>query len=722
MKHTWLIQLLLPAMAFCQGKQIMLDDIFSKNLFRAETVPGFKSMRDGHFYNETNDRGLLKKDFITGETRDTLVFAAEVKDEKGNLLSLSDYQWSSDEKQLLIFKDRENIYRRSTKAITYAYNIQAKKSVKIDDEKIMHTTFSPDAGKVAFVKNNDLFYKDLQTNKTTRITTDGKWNNIVNGNSDWVYEEEFSLSKAFQWSPKGTYLAYYKFNESKVPEFSMSMYKDLYPNIYSYKYPKAGDVNSVLQIHTYNINTAIDVTMNIGKETDIYIPRIKWTKDENRLGIAWMNRLQNNLRWLVADAASGATSTLYEETNKYYIEMKDDIAFLENGKQFIQTSERNGYNHLYLLSMDGKTIIQLTTGKYDVDNVLGVDEKNKLVYYTAAFASPMDRQLFAVSYAGIKPSIQQITTTPGFHNISMNADLSYYVDNYSTINTPPVISVYDVKGKLIKVLKDNSALKQKVKDYSFGKIEFIKIPTSKGDTLNGYILKPANFDPSKKYPLLFYNYGGPRSQEIKDEWPGATRKQYHQLLAQKGYIIASVDNTGTGFRGEEFKKKTYLQLGKLEIEDQIDAAKYLGKLSYINNKRIGHWGWSYGGFMSCLAIEKGADVYKMAIAVSPVTNWRYYDNIYTERYMRTPQENPKGYDENAPEKMVDKIKGNFLILHGTGDDNVHFQNSVMMIENMIQKNIEFESGFYPNKAHGISGGNSQYHIYNKMMNYILKNL
>jgi dipeptidyl-peptidase-4 len=720
MRKLLLSFLLLPLLTLAQTKQITLDDLYKLNTFWAESVPGFRSMKDGRYFTQSDNTGLVKKNFITGETEATIIDAADVKDEAGNALSLGDVQWNDDETKILVFKLRERIYRHSSKAIVYAYDIATKKSTKIDNDKILHATYSPDGSKVAYVKSNNLFYKDLATGSTTQVTKDGEWNKIINGNCDWVYEEEFSFTRAFQWSKSGTYLAYFKFNESKVPEYSMTMFKDLYPTQYSYKYPKAGEANSVIEIHTYSLATGNDVKVDIGTETDIYIPRIKWTMDDGKLSVAWLNRFQNHLKWLVADAQTGASSTLYDETNKYYVDINDDFQFLADGKEFITTSEKDGYNHIYLYNMDGSLKAQLTTGKFDVAEITGVDVKNKLVYYTAAYHSPMDRQLFSVSYGGKKIVNKQITKGAGVHKVDMNADFTYFVDNYSNINTPATIAIYDNKGQQVKLLKDNAGLKNKIQTYGWSNAQFVRVPNSKGDTLNGWMLKPGNFDAAKKYPVLFCNYGGPGSQQVADAWGKVSL--WHQMLAQQGYIIVSIDNTGTGFRGEEFKKKTYLRLGLLEIEDQIDAAKYLGTLPYIDKDRIGHWGWSYGGFMSSLAITKGAGVFKAAIAVAPVTTWRFYDNIYTERFMRTPQENAKGYDETAPLNLTNKITGKFLIIHGTADDNVHFQNSVMMIDKMIENNVDFESGYYPNKSHGISGGNTSLHIYRKMTDFILKNL
>ena len=717
MRKIFLLVLCIPLFAAAQTKQITLDDIYKKGTFRAENVPGFNSLKDGRYYTELDNNGnLIKKSFATGETAGTLISKGDIKDEKGNTLELKDFEWSDDESKLLVFLNREFIYRRSSKAIVYAYDIASKKTTKVDADKIMHATYSPDGNKIAFVKENNLYFTNVSTNKTTQITKDGKWNFIINGNCDWVYEEEFGFTRAFQWSPKSNYIAYYRFDESKVPTYAFAVYDSLYPKQYSYKYPKAGEVNSVIEIHVYDTKTANNVKVDIGKETDIYIPDITWTNNNEQLSLSWMNRLQNDFRLLSAGATTGKTSLIYEEKNKYYLDNKVD--FLKDGKHFIMTSEKSGWQHIFLKSINGKEEIELTRGNYDIANIIGVDEKNKKVYFIAAYHSPLTKDFCSVDLDG--NNFKLMDERIGSHNVSFNADFTYYTDDYSTISKPNNISVYDINGKLIRTLKDNSKLAKTVADYGFANAEFIKIPTSKGETLNGWILKPTNFDANKKYPVLFCNYGGPGSQQVADRW--GVVNQWQQMLAQKGYIIVSVDNTGTGFRGEEFKKKTYLQLGKFEIEDQIDAAKYLGTLPYIDAKRIGHWGWSYGGFMSSLAITKGADVFKAAIAVAPVTSWRFYDNIYTERYMRTPQENAKGYDDNSPLNFTDKIKGKFLIIHGTADDNVHFQNSVMMIDKMINNNIEFESGYYPNKNHSIMGGNTRYHLYNKMTKFILDNL
>ena len=704
MRKFLFVLFFLPLAAIAQKKQITLEDLYKTATFRGEFVPGF-----------------------AGETMDSLLDAANIKDLSGKKLPLSDYAVTDDKKKVLIYTNREAIYRRSSKAYSYVYDLQSNKLVKIDTAKLLHATFSPDGSKVAYVKDNNLFMYDVPTGKTTAITTDGKWNYIINGNCDWVYEEEFEFTRAFQWSPKGNYIAYYRFDETNVKEYNMTIYDNTYNKDYRYKYPKAGEANSKVDIYIYDVASGQKAKAQY-EQGDIYIPRIKWTMDDNSLVVFWMNRHQDNLKLLLTDSKTGASNLLYEEKNKYFIEINDDWYFLKDGKQFLFTSEMNGFRHIYLYSLDGKKKTQLSKGNFEITNIDGVDEKNQRVFYSMAYPRPMDRNFFVTDFAA--KNTTQLTTGEGWHRIELKDDYTQFMDYKSELNSPQVVSLYDLKAdrknkvnaSFVKTINESAKLKNTMAQFDLGKAEFIKVPNSKGDTLNGWMLKPANFDPAKKYPVLFCNYGGPGSQQVANRFGAVSF--WHQMLAQKGFIVVSVDNTGTGYRGEEFKKKTYLQLGKYEIEDQIDAAKYLTNMPFVDKNNIGHWGWSYGGFMSSLAITKGNDVFSAAIAVAPVTSWRYYDNIYTERYMRTPQENPSGYDDNSPINFTDRIKGKYLLIHGTGDDNVHFQNSTQMITALVKSNIDFESAYYPNKHHGISGGadNTSYHLWSKMTNWILENL
>ncbi len=706
-----------------QQKEIALSDIFQNGSFRAEGVAGFNSMKDGKYYTDIDEKGnLIKKSFATGETAGVLVKADELKDKDGESIPLGNYTFSDDETKILINTDIEHIYRRSYKAFVYVYDLGTKKLYKISEDKLLHATLSPDGSRVAYVKDNNLFYKDLASGKITQVTADGKQNSIINGNCDWVYEEEFEFTRAFEWSPDGDHIAYYRFDESRVPEYSFDVYKGLYPTEYKYKYPKAGEANSVITIHVYDLKTGANRVMDTGPDTDQYLPRIKWTTSDDTLCIYRMNRLQNKMELLLTDIRTGKYHTLFTEKDNWYIDegLLDDVFFLKDRKHFILMDEQDGWQHAYLYDMQGKLVSRLTPGNYDVDKIAAIDEKNRLLYYTSAEYSPMDRQLWVVDFTG--KNKKQLTAERGWHNADFSADASYFVDNYSNINTPPVINLCDNTGNIIRNLKDNQALKTVMSGYNLSKAEFLKVPNSQGVELNAWILKPPHFDTGKKYPVLFMNYGGPGSQTVTDRW-GAVNF-WQQLLAEKGYIIVSMDNTGTGFRGEVFKKKsTYLKLGWQEIHDQMDAARYLAQhFSYVDANRIGHWGWSFGGFMSSLAITVGAAVFHTAIAVAPVTNWRYYDNIYTERYMRTPKENPDGYKESSPITYADSLKGKFLLIHGTGDDNVHFQNSIMFSEALIQDNKQFQQAYYPNKNHGIYGGNTTIQLYTRMTDFILGNL
>ena len=705
MRNLFLVFFLLPLVAIGQKKQITLEDIYKKGTFRGEYVAA-------DFGKKSTDPEL----------------PSELKDEKGYVIDKpSDIIYSSPHPRIVILRSNvEPIYRRSSKANVYVFDSLTKKITALDSDKVLHPTLSPDGTKIAFVKDNNLYIKDLSTNSIKAVTTDGKWNYIINGNCDWVYEEEFEFTRAFEWSPKGNYIAYYRFDETDVKEYNMTIYDNAYNKDYRYKYPKAGEANSKVEIHIYDIANGNDVKAQY-EPGDIYIPRIKWTKDDNNLVVFWMNRHQDDLKLLATNARTGVSNLLYEEKNKYFVEINDDWWFLKDGKHFLFTSEMNGYRHLYLYGLDGKNKIQVTNGNYEVTGVNGVDEVNKRIFYTMAYPRPMDRNLFVTDFTGKKTF--QLTQGQAWHRVEFNDNFTQFYDFKTDINTPQVVTLNSINaGKrtisssLIKTVSESAKQREKISEYEISKAEFIRVPNSKGDTLNGWMLKPANFDASKKYPVLFCNYGGPGSQQVANRFGAVSF--WHQLMVQKGFIVVSVDNTGTGYRGEEFKKKTYLQLGKFEIEDQIDAAKYLGSMPFVDKNNIGHWGWSYGGFMSSLAITKGADVFSAAVAVAPVTNWRFYDNIYTERYMRTPQENPKGYDDNSPINHTDKIKGKYLLIHGTADDNVHFQNATQMITALVKSNIDFESAYYPNKNHGISGSmdNTSFHLWSKMTKWIIENM
>ena len=700
------------------AQEITLKDIYKKGAFRERSVYGIRSMNDGeHFTTLERGKKITRYSFKSGETIETLFTAT---DDNFNIRA---YEFSADESKILLAVNAEYIYRRSFTADYYIYDIQSKELKKLSEKgRQMFAAFSPDASKVGFVRDNNIYIKDLSSDEEKQITFDGKFNHIINGGTDWVYEEEFAFTRAFFWSPKSDKIAYYKFDESEVPVFNMTKYNnELYPENYAYKYPKAGEKNSVVSIHVYNLNTANTNTMDVGKETDQYIPRIKWTPKNNQLVIIRENRLQNHIEILLANTENGTSKVIYEERNKYYIERIDDsyMTMTDDGKHFIINSEKDGWNHLYLYDINGKFINQITKGEWDVTDFIGLDSKSNTIYYQSAEESPLHRAVYSIKTDGSKK--KKLSEKKGNNRTVFSKGFKYYINYYSNSKTPRYITLHNKRGKLIRILEDNEKLKQTVKEYNFTPVEFLTIntPSSKWD-LNAFMIKPPNFDPDKQYPMFMYLYGGPGSQSVLDSWSRSSA--WYQMLAQKGYIVVCVDNRGTGGRGEEFKKMTYGQLGKYETIDQIEAAEYLSNLPYIDENRTGIFGWSYGGFMSSLCLFKGADVFEMAIAVAPVTSWRYYDSIYTELYMGLPQDNPDGYDDNSPLNHANKLKGKYLLIHGTADDNVHFQNAIELSEKLVQENKQFEMQFYKDKDHGIHGGNTSYHLYTRMTNFILENL
>jgi dipeptidyl-peptidase-4 len=725
MNKLLLVFLLIGSTVMAQtSKEITLEDIYRKGTFATKSVYGLRSMKDGKTYVSietdpaTKERFVAKNNYSDGKMAEKLFSENELVYNGIKLQIGTDF--SDNERKVLIAHQNEPIYRRSSKAYYYVFDLDTRKVTPISTQegKQQYATFSPDATKVAFMRDNDLYITDLTSGNEIRITHDGKYNYIINGGSDWVYEEELSFAKAFFWSPDGKKIAFYKFDESQVREFSMMLYDSLYPTVYKFKYPKAGEKNSDVSIHIYDLAENSTKTIDTGTEKDQYIPRVKWTQDPSTLLILRMNRHQNHLEYLFANANTGDTKVILEERDKYYIDINDDLTFLKDGKHFILTSERDGYNHVYLYDISGKLIRPITKGNWEVTNLYGIDEKSGTLYYQSTESSPLERDIYSIHISGNKK--RKISTQTGTNSATFSADFSYYILNHSSVNAPPYITLNNNKnGKVERVLEDNSLAKQTAMEYGIIPREFFQFNTSENISLNGYMIKPKNFDKNTKYPVLMYVYGGPGSQNVANSWAHSVWFDY---LAQKGYLIVCVDNRGTGFRGAEFKKMTYMNLGKYETIDQIEAAKWLGEQSYVDKNRIGLWGWSYGGYMASLAITKGADVFNTTIAVAPVTSWRYYDTIYTERYLRTPQENPEGYDDNSPINFADQLKGNFLLVHGTADDNVHFQNSMMFSEALIQANKAFDQAYYPNKNHGISGGNTSIQLYTKLTNFVLNNL
>lgn len=709
---------LLPA----QGKKIGLEEVWTYYSFYPSSFSGFNSMKDGLHYTEIAENGDLNKhELASGKFLETLVKPSDLKVEGTNeQIKLEDFEFSADEKKILIKTEDSHVYRRSAAYQCYVYDLKTKKLRKLSDKgKQMFPKFSPAGNKVAFVRDNNLFIKDLNVNTEIQITSDGEYNKIKNGWADWVYEEEFSKADHFCWNTDGTKLAYIKYNEERVKEFEMTMYGSLYPKQYKYKYPKAGEANSIVSVHIYDLKSEKTINADIGAETDIYIPRIVWTTLPNTLSIQRLNRLQNKLELLFANADNGTTKVILNEESKTYIDITDNLTFLNNNKGFIWSSEIDGYNHLYYYDMNGKLINQITKGPWDVMDFKGYDETTKMLYYISTESGAINRDLYGIDITGKKK--KKLHVKEGTNDADFSQGFKYYVSKWNDANTPPVYELHSIDGKLIKVLEDNTGLKEKIKSYAWTKKEFFKFSTSENVELNGWMMKPVDFDASKKYPVFMFAYGGPGSNECNNQWE-ITDFPWHQRLCQEGYIVVCVDGRGTQGRGREFKHSTYLQLGKLETIDQIETAKYLGNQTYVDKDRIGFMGWSFGGYLSSLLISKGADYFKANIAVAPVTNWRYYDNIYTERFLRTPQENPKGYDDNSPINFVKLIKGKYLLIHGTADDNVHYQNAMEMADALIKNNIPFEMMSYPNKNHGIYGGNTRIHLFTKMLEFIKRNL
>jgi len=710
--------LLISFLAFNQ--ELTIEKIWKKYEFYAKSVEGFKSMKDGETYTRPTKDKSIKKYSIANETDQgtTLVEGKELLFQ-GKEVVYDDYEFNADESKILFLTETTPVYRRSFKAVYFLYDIATKKLQPLDTEHQPQTLaeYSPDGTMVSYIHGNDLFVKNIRSGVVAKLTKDGKKNKIINGTTDWVYEEEFSITKAYAWSPDSKMIAFLKFDEREVPEFSMAMYGDLYPEQYKFKYPKAGEVNSKVTAHLVKIKDASIKPITLGEYE--YIPRLNWSENANHLIIQTLNRHQSHLKYHLIDftAKKPTQRIIFEEKSDTYVEVDNNLLILKDGKSILRTSEIDGYNHIYLLGFDGKTS-QITKGNWDVIEFLGIDAANKTIYYSSAEPSSINKAIYSIQIDGSNKKL--ISSAKGYNEAEFTEGMKYCVLSYSDGNTPPTHSLYKNDGTKLRDLETNEELKNKVKSYNFPQKEFLTF-NANGIKLNGWMLKPSNFDATKKYPVYFNVYGGPGHNEVLDAWDG-NDYIYHQLLAQKGYIVVTVDPRGTMYQGAKFKKSTYLQLGKLEIEDIINTAKEIQKLEYVDPARIGIMGWSYGGFMASLAITKGADVFKMAIAVAPVTNWRYYDNIYTERFMRTPKENEDGYDRNSPINFVDQLKGKYFLIHGSADDNVHYQNSMEMISALVKANKQFDLFIYPNKNHGIYGGNTRNHLFQMMLDYVLENL
>ena len=720
-KYLVLVGIMISTLAIGQNKQISLEEIWD-GTFRTEGMQALHSMNNGKQYSVLNrDRSEKTAsidiyDYKTLEKVKTILNSSNLD----NIQGFFDYSFSEDETKVLLTTNSKPVFRRSTLGEYYIYDIASKSVSKLSDDLVQEPTFSPDASKIAYGFENNLYVKDLKSGTVTQITFDGKKNEIINGITDWVYEEEFSFVRAFDWNATGDKIAFIRFDEREVPEFSMDVFGSaLYQTQQVFKYPKAGEANSKVSLHLYSLesNKLEEITVSKSYD-DFYIPRIEWTNEANVLSAQFMNRHQNELDLWMIDTANKSSKIVIAEKDKAYVDVTFNLTFLKDNS-FIWTSEKDGYNHIYHHSKNGELINQVTDGNWEVTRYYGFDQKSNSIFYQSVENGSINRDVYSVKLNG--KNKKRLTKTEGTNNASFSSDFSYFINTHSSATSPYEYTLNDSKsGNVVKSIKDNDKLSRKVTDYVTSKKEFSTISVN-GNDLNMWMIKPADFDVNKTYPLFMFQYSGPGSQQVANRW-NSSNDYWYQHLAQQGYVVACIDGRGTGFKGADFKKITQNELGKYEVEDQITAAKQLGERSYIDAERIGIWGWSYGGFMSSNALFKGNDVFKMAIAVAPVTSWRYYDTVYTERYMTTPQENPSGYDENSPINHVDKLKGDFLLIHGSGDDNVHLQNTMRMVEALIQANKQFEWMVYPDKNHSIYGGNTRLHLYTKMTDFINKTL
>ncbi|QOW09337.1 S9 family peptidase [Kaistella flava (ex Peng et al. 2021)] len=691
------------------SQEITLDKIYS-GYYRGKGISGISSLKNGENYVIIEPGGIAKYSYKTTK-RD------------GNIVegSFQSYIFNDDESKILLLKESLPIYRHSFFGKFDVKDLKSGKVVSLNNGNfVQEPTFSPDGNKVAFIADNNLFYQDLSSEKITQITTDGKKNSILNGLGDWVYEEEFGHAKLYEWTKNSDAIIFVKSNESEVPEMSITIYgKQLYPSEMRFKYPKAGANNSVVSAQLYRLDSAKTIALNLSNFKNYYIPDVYRTAKPDELILITSERLQNASDVLKVNTKTGEITKLFTESDKRWIDTDNvTLEFLADNS-FIWGAERDGNRHLYWYNQDGKLKKQITKGNWEVTNYYGFNPKTKEVFIQTTQEGSINRVVSKVNIETGKTTL--LSNTSGTNSASFSQNYKYFIETSSSAAKPYTYVLKDANGKTLKELQNNEEQLKKLQADNMVNKEFFTVPNENGDQMNAWIMKPKDFDPNKKYPLFMFQYSGPGSQSVANSWDTGNALWFNHLV-QKGYIVACVDGRGTGYKGTEFKKTTYLNLGKYEIDDQIAAAKWFGQQSYINKDRIGIFGWSFGGYMASLALTKGADVFKTGIAVAPVTNWRYYDSIYTERFMRTPQENPGGYDDNSPTTYANLLKGKYLLIHGTADDNVHFQNAMEFSEALIQNNKQFEFMAYPDKNHGIYGGQTRPQLYQKMTNFLLENL
>jgi len=692
------------------AQEITLNKIHS-GYYRTEYIYGINSMNDGEHYTVLEKDGIVKYSYKTGKKIETILEA-----------KIQDYTFSHDESKVLVLNEQQPIYRHSFLGKYHVVNLSKNGKITAlnNGNWVQEPKFSPDGRFVAFISGNNLYYQDLSSEKITQITFDGEKNKIINGLADWVYEEEFGHADMYQWTKNSESLVFVKFDESQVKEMNMQVFNgNLYPQDFRFKYPKAGEENSKVSVYAYDLNLNKSTQINLANFETYYIPQVFQTAQPNEIAIATSNRHQNKLEIIKINTKNYSTKKILTETDAAWIETDNlSLEFLEDNS-FLWASERDGFRHFYWYAPDGKLKKQITKGNWEITDYYGFSPKNSEILVQTTEKGSTNR---VVSKINIKTGKKQIVSElNGTNNADFSKSFQYFINTHSSTEQPNTYTLRDFNGKTLRELQNNNSALKKLQSDGFVTKEFFQIPNKNGDQMNAWMIKPKDFSPNKKYPVLMYQYSGPGSQQVSNAWDGRNAIWFN-LLAQKGYIVLCVDGRGTGYRGTKYKKATYKNLGKYEIEDQIAAAQWIGSQSFVDAGRIGIFGWSFGGYMASLAMTKGADVFKVGIAVAPVTTWRYYDTIYTERYLQTPQENPQGYDENSPINFADLMKGKYLLIHGTADDNVHYQNAVEMAEALIQKNKEFEFMTYPDKNHGIYGGNTRLHLHQKMTDFILNNL
>jgi dipeptidyl-peptidase-4 len=663
----------------------------------------------------SNTMEINKYDYASGQKTGVIFSSGNYPD----LTGIFDYELSPDEQKILIKTQRQAQYRRSYFAQHFLYDLIDKTLIKIEGPDLQEVTFSPDGTYLGFVRSNNLYYWIISEQKLVQVTQDGRQNQIINGLTDWVYEEEFAFVQAYQWSRDGDYLAYLRFDESEVPEFSMDVYgQDLYPTQSVFKYPKAGEKNAQVSLHIHQLKGGSTADIDLSPWPYEYIPRMKWSKNPDQLAVQLLNRAQNDLVLLQVDMRENQTRVLLQEHDEAYVDIHDDLTFL-NDNSFIWPSEQDGWRHLYHYNAQGELIRQLTQGDYDVTAFYGFNPRIGRLYFQSSQRGSIYRDLYSMNISGTNQV--RLSQEKGTHDADFSADFSHFIQKFSSVTTPNRFTLHSgLDGSELRVLEDNSELIDLVKNYNLNPKTFDSIYVN-GNWLNTYVIKPKSIDLTKKYPVLMFQYSGPGSQQVADRWNNAN-DYWHQYLVNQGLVVVCVDGRGTGLKGRDFKKVTQGKLGLYEVQDQIAAAQEIAKWSNVNPDKIGIWGWSYGGFMSANCLFQGEGVFSMAISVAPVTSWRFYDSIYTERYMGLPQDNAQGYDAYAPLDHVSKMTGDLLLVHGTADDNVHVQNSMRLIDALVKANKPFDWLIYPDKNHGIYGGYTRQHLYRKMTDFIQKNL